>query len=120
MSEAGRLVAALGAAPSRSASIAPAPAPLLEHRVHRLDAVEDLPGASPAAARGSGSATRSKLIGSPYWMVTLGKTSRFQARTLCEPWIATGTTGTPDSSARRPRPGFASPSLPVRERPPSQ
>ena len=28
------------------------------------------------------------------------------ARTLCEPWIATGTTGTPDSSAIRPTPGL--------------
>ena len=67
-----------------------------------------------------GSSTRSKVIGSPYWTVTLGNTSRFHARTLCEPWIATGTTGTPDSSASRPTPGFASPSLPVRDRPPSE
>ena len=37
----------------------------------------------------------SKLIGSPYWTVTFGNESRFQARTPCEPWIATGTTGTP-------------------------
>ena len=67
-----------------------------------------------------GSATRSKVTGSPYCTVTFGKTSFFQERTLCEPWIAHGTTGTPDSSANRPSPGFASPSLPVRERPPSQ
>ena len=75
----------------------------------------------PAAARASGSSTRSKRIGSPYWTVTFGNCRRFQLRTFDEPWIATGTTGAPVSSASRPMPGLArSASLPVRERPPSQ
>ena len=72
-----------------------------------------------AAARGSGSATTSKLIGSPYWTVTFGNRSLRHLRTPSEPWIATGTTGTPDSSAIRPTPGRGSPSPPLRERPPS-
>ena len=42
------------------------------------------------------------------------------SRACSEPWIATGTTGTPDSSASRPRPGFGWPSSFVRERPPSR
>ena len=68
-----------------------------------------------------GFSTRSQRIGSPYWTVTFGNCSRFQLRTCEEPWIATGTTGAPVSSARRPMPRLAcSASLPVRERPPSQ
>ena len=67
-----------------------------------------------------GSATRSNWIASPNCTVTLGNCSRFQLRTRSEPTSATGTTGAPDSSARRPMPGLASPSSPVRERPPSQ
>ena len=52
--------------------------------------------------------------------MTFGNCSRFQLRTREEPWIATGTTVAPDSSASRPMPGrTVSDSLPVRERPPS-
>ena len=59
------------------------------------------------------------MTGSPYWIVTLGNWNRFQPRTWAEPWIATGTTGTPDSSAILPIPRFGSPRSPLRERPPS-
>ena len=48
-----------------------------------------------------------------------GSAARLRSRTCWEPWIATGTTGTPDSSASRPSPGLGSPSFLVRERPPS-
>ena len=73
-----------------------------------------------SASSCDGDALSGKLIGSPYWSVTLGNLRRFQPRTPAEPWIARGTTGTPDSSASRPTPAFGSPSRPVRERPPSQ
>ena len=51
--------------------------------------------------------------------VTLGNWRRFQLRTRSVPAIAVGTTGAPDSSARRPIPWRGLPSSPVRERPAS-
>ena len=54
------------------------------------------------------------------WTVTFGEIRpRLASRTCWDPWIATGTTGTPDSSASRPSPGLGSPRCFERERPPS-
>ena len=61
-----------------------------------------------------GSALTGNDIGSPNWIVTLGMWKRFQARTPSEPWIATGITGAPDSSAILPTPRLGSPRSPVR------
>jgi hypothetical protein len=67
----------------------------------------------------SGSGTCSNRSGSPNWTVTFGNCRRFQLRARSVPAIAVGTTGAPDSSARRPRPWRGFPSSPVRERPAS-
>ena len=48
-----------------------------------------------AAVPGSGSATTSKVIGSPYCTVTFGKRSWRHLRTPSEPWIAVGPPGPP-------------------------
>ena len=56
--------------------------------------------AASCACSREGRSTASKVSGSPYWIVTFGNWSLLHPRTPLEPWIATGTTGTPDSSAR--------------------
>ena len=92
--------------PPRAPSHDAGAAVLVEPRVERLDRREDLVGDRLLlVARRAGIC--SKRNGSPYWTVTFGNCSRFQLRTLDEPWIATGTIVAPDSSARRPMPGLA-------------
>ena len=103
----GRAFAALAAEAREHA----APALLRERLVHRAHAVEDLLRDLLRLLAASDSSTCSKVTGSPYWTVTFGSTPRLASRTCSEPWIATGTTGTPDSSASRPRPGFGLPEL---------
>ena len=76
--------------------------------VHLPHPVEDLVATSSWRSR-LGAFSTGKVIGSPNWTVTFGKRKRFQRRTPAEPWIATGTTGAPDSSAIRPIPGSARP-----------
>ena len=68
---------------------------------------------------GSAPATCGKVSGAPARMRTLCGRMRQPLRTASEPMMATGTTGAPVSSARRPTPRFGRPSAPGRVRVPS-
>ena len=95
--------------PSRSDLITPR-RPFSSSAVYiSLHALEDLPGDLELLLAGRLRRRPSKLIGSPNCTVTFGKRSLRHLRTPSEPWIATGITGTPDSSAIRPTPGRGSP-----------
>ena len=72
-----------------------------------------------AASWGEASATRGKVSGRPTRMRTLWGLIRQPRRIASVPITATGTTGAPVSSARRPTPRLGLPSDPGRVRVPS-